>query len=191
MKINHRNSGLSFAGVAGFLLTVVYLHIVQIPTGYDPVAQLMSELALGKSGFAMFFAFFSLAVACAGAECILRAHKAPLPMSLLLAAAALCFAGAGYFTLDTAAEIHVTLVGLAFMLLGLCMYLTPRLISVFHSLKARIICWGLCISTALFVALGQGILPAGIAQRLAAICILLWFCWMASFSLKQLSAAET
>lgn len=182
MKTQQRNSLITFSGIAGFLISVVFLHIKQIPTGYDPATQLMSELALGKQGFVMLFAFLSLALASAGAECILRFNKAPLIMSVLLALAALSFAGAGYFKLGQATEIHISLVGFAFILLGLSMYLTPRLVHGFHSLKAYTICWGLCVGTALSVVLGQGILPMGIAQRLAAACILVWFFWLALFS---------
>jgi len=53
-------------GVGMFLVVVLVLHAVQIH--YDPVNQLMSELALGPHGWVMFFAFAGIAVALAGIQ---------------------------------------------------------------------------------------------------------------------------
>lgn len=53
-------------GVAMFLVVVLTLHVVQ--THYDPVNQLMSELALGSQGWAMFFAFAGIALALTGIQ---------------------------------------------------------------------------------------------------------------------------
>jgi hypothetical protein len=49
----------AFAGIALFLLLVVALHVVQAGS-YHPVSQAVSELALGRGGWLMAFAFCSL-----------------------------------------------------------------------------------------------------------------------------------
>jgi hypothetical protein len=48
-------------GVAIFVIIVVALHLLQ--PEYEPTRQLMSELALGQYGWAMFVAFLGLAIA--------------------------------------------------------------------------------------------------------------------------------
>jgi hypothetical protein len=160
------------AGVFGFAVIVCYLHLVQ--TDYSPLYQLMSELALGKQGALMLWAFLSFALAVAAAVKLL-----PHPvLKLLLGLASLSLASAGIFKLGEATIVHVALVALAFVLLVLCMYLTPRLIIAFQTPVTMTVCWGLGTGTALFVALGQEILPIGLAQRLATACILLWLSWL-------------
>lgn len=58
--IRKRAAGaLTIAGALGFTVTVLVLHFVQ--TGYDPVHQLMSELAQGRHRWAMLLAFSFLA----------------------------------------------------------------------------------------------------------------------------------
>ncbi len=143
MNITLTNSIITALGVTVFLAIVITLHVIQIQIGYSPTDQLMSELALGKYGFAMFFAFISLAVACLGSERILHSARSSIVISMLLWGASLSFFGAGYFKLGSHTEIHIGLVSLAFILLGLTMYLTPRLISGFNSLSSYCICWGL------------------------------------------------
>lgn len=166
-------------GIAGFMATVGYLHIVQ--TNYSPLHQLMSELALGKQGVLMLWAFLSFALSVA-ATIKLLPH---LVLKLLLGLTFLSLASAGIFKLGEATTLHVALVTLAFILLVLCLYLTPRLLTAFQTPVAMTICWGLGASTALFVALGQGILPIGLAQRLATACLLLWLCWLAIYKPEQ------
>lgn len=57
-----RAGGLAtLGGVAVFAVIAIALHVAQ--PGYDPSTQLMSELALGRYGGAMLFAFAALAVA--------------------------------------------------------------------------------------------------------------------------------
>jgi hypothetical membrane protein len=167
------NKKITLAGIIGFVAIVSYLHIVQ--TGYNPLYQLMSELALGQQGDLMLWAFLSFALSVASVIHLLS-HPA---IKLLLGLSSLSLAGAGVFKLGDATTLHVALVAFAFVLLVLAMYLTPRLIAAFQSRQATLICWGLGTGTALFVSLGQGILPIGVAQRLATACILLWLAWMA------------
>lgn len=183
MKRHHANSIITLAGVVGFIAIVIYLHFAQ--TGYSLVHQLLSELALGRHGSFMLWAFISLALSVAGAISILTSYKTHLAINLLLSLASLSLVGAGIFTLGTAASLHIGLVALAFMLLVLSMYLIPRLVTAFQTPPAIAVCWGLGAGTALFVGLGQGPLPMGLAQRLAAVCILLWLSWLAIFNLKQ------
>ncbi len=160
-------------GVLGFVVLVCYLHLVQ--TDYNPLYQLMSELALGKQGTLMLWAFMFFALSVAAVIKLLP-H---IVIKLLLALAAFSLAGAGIFKLGEATTLHVFLVAVAFVLLVLCMYLAPRLIIAFQTPTAMTICWGLGAATALFVALGQGVLAIGLAQRLATACILLWLSWLA------------
>jgi hypothetical protein len=167
------NRAIILAGVISFVVIVSYLHFAQI--GYSPLYQLMSELALGRHGDLMLWAFLAFALSVASAINLL-AHPV---IKLLLGLASLSLAGAGIFTLEVATTLHVALVAFAFVLLVLSMYLTPRLITAFQTRQSIIICWGLGASTALFVSLGQGILPIGLAQRLATACIMLWLSWLA------------
>lgn len=161
------------AGVFGFVAIVCYLQLVQ--TDYSPLYQLMSELALGKQGALMLLAFMSFAIAVAAAIKLLP-HTI---IKFLSALAVLSLASAGLFKLGDETTLHVALVAVAFVLLVLCMYLTPRLIPAFQTPKSMTICWGLGAATAIFVALGQGIIPIGLAQRLATTSILLWLFYLA------------
>jgi hypothetical protein len=167
------NKKIILAGVISFVAIVSYLHVIQV--GYSPLYQLMSELALGQQGDLMLWAFLSFALSVASAINLLP-H---LAIKVLLGLAAISLAGAGIFKLGEATTLHVALVALAFVLLVLSMYLTPRLITAFQTRLSIMICWGLSASTALFVGLGQGILPIGLAQRLATACIMLWLSWLA------------
>lgn len=183
MKSHRANSIITLAGAVGFIAIVIYLHFAQ--TGYSLVHQLMSELAMGRHGSFMLWAFISFALSVAGAIGILTSYKTHLVITLLLSLASMSLVGAGIFTLGTAATLHIGLVALAFILLVLSMYLIPRLVTAFQAPRAIAVCWGLGAGTALFVGLGQGPLPMGLAQRLAAACILLWLSWLAIFNLRQ------
>lgn len=185
MTQHTKNSIISFIGILVFLLVVIFLHIEQIPKGYNPIYQLMSELALGEDGEMMMFAFLGLALATIAAINIVSSYQAPLMIKAILAVTAAAFAGAGYFTLETAMEIHISLVAIAFILLVLCMYLIPKVIIPFQAIKPKMICWGLGVMVALSVALGQNILPIGIAQRISTLCILCWFVWLTAFYLQS------
>ena len=169
------NRTVILIGVVGFVAIVGYLHVVQ--TDYSPQHQLMSELALGKQGTLMLWAFMSFALSVAAAIKLLP-HTV---LKFLLGLASLSLAGAGIYKLGEATTLHVALVALAFVILALCQYLTPRLISAFQTPVAMAFSWGLGAGTALFVALGQVILPIGLAQRMATACLLLWLCWLAIY----------
>jgi hypothetical protein len=173
------NRTVILIGVIGFVAIVGYLHFVQ--TDYSPLHQLMSELALGKQGALMLWAFMSFALSVAA---VIKLLPHPV-LKFLLGLTSVSLASAGIYKLGEATTLHVALVALAFVLLALCLYLTPRLITAFQTPVAMAICWGLGASTALFVALGQGILPIGLAQRLATACLLLWLCWLAIYRPEQ------
>lgn len=183
MNKKHINSYITLFGVFGFISVVVYLHIVQVD--YSPLHQLMSELALGKNGSIMILAFLFFALSVVGSLNILASYKAHYIIKIILGLAALSLAGAGVFKLGEATTLHVFLVALAFILLVLCMYLTPRLIADFKRLVPMVVCWGLGTFTAVFVGMGHGVLPIGLAQRLAAMCLLLWLCWLAIFKISN------
>jgi hypothetical membrane protein len=168
---------ITLAGVAGFTGIVGYLHFVQ--KNYSPVNQLMSELALGEQGFLMLFAFLSLALSILCAALILREHKAHKIIFLLTCLAALAMAGAGVFKLNAYTNLHVGLVAIAFVLLGLVMYLVPRYVSGMQTNMHKLVCWGLGFGTAMSAGLGGNILPIGLGQRGAACFIILWLSWLA------------
>jgi len=56
--------------------------------------------------------------------------------------------------------------------------LLPRNVAVFKTSVHKAISWTLGTGTAAFVALGQNIVPMGIGQRGAALCILIWLFWL-------------
>ncbi len=183
MKPHAVASFITLAGVGGFVGIVIWLQLVQ--PKYSVANQFMSELALGEQGGLMLYAFLSIAVAVAGCAGLLAGRGASAAIVALLATAAVLLAGAGIFSLGVALTLHVVLVTLAFALLVLAMVLTPLLVQALQTLHAKAACWGLGLGTALAVGLGNSILPVGIAQRLAAGCILGWMCWLALYVSKR------
>jgi len=155
-----------------FVGTVVLLHFLQ--PDYKPADQLMSELALGRYGWAMFFAFAGLALAVFGIQLSLGSYGASPSLRGLLAAAALFFLAAGVFPLGATSEIHIAAIAIAFVLSVLAMYLYPSDAGRAVAAAPRALSWSLAAAVALSVALGHSVLPMGIDQRLAAICLLIW-----------------
>lgn len=162
---------LSIAGAILFLVVVIPLHLLQ--RNYDPANQMMSELALGGYGGYMFGAFLALALAFAGLAASLHGVHQPRLATVLAGGTALAFAGAGLYRLDNAIEVHVALVATAFLLAGLLMYLLPSLMPGI----TRMVSWGLLGLMVLAVLSGHQWMPMGIAQRLAAACVLIWLIW--------------
>jgi hypothetical protein len=173
------SGAISIMAVATFFAIVGYLHVAQ--NGYDPVHQLMSELALGEHGELMLFAFLAVASALLALAIGLSFRSAQLALKGVLGFASLCFVGAGVFPLGATTEVHVALVALAFIACGLAMYLLPSCVAGFQSKLCRFTSWGLLAALALSVVLGQSIFPMGIGQRLAAFALL---AWVTVFSLR-------
>lgn len=166
---------LTIAGAIGFSVVVSTLHVLQ--PGYDEVHQLMSELALGAHGWAMFPAFLFIAVSPLSLGVgIAQVQRAPWLQGVLVVAA-LGFLGAGVFPLGRASELHIALIAIAFVALVLAMYLVPSVVPALFSGKAKGVSWCLPGGTALSVFLGHAILPIGVGQRLAAACIVTWLCF--------------
>lgn len=163
-------------GTSVFVLIVTFLHIVQ--PNYNPFEQQVSELALGKFGSIMLLAFSSFALSIFALQFGLRQYQAPLIIRVLLSIAAFCLLGAGFFRLDIAIYIHIALVSIAFVLIVLVMCLLPRNVNEFRGPMAKNLSWVLGVSTAAFVALGQNLLPMGIGQRGAVLCISIWLLWI-------------
>ena len=163
---------VSILSVCVFLTVVGYLQAVQ--ANYDPTQQLMSELVLGAKGEVMLFAFLAVALALLSLAVGFSFCGAQMVLTTVLVFAALCFVGAGIFSLGASAEIHIALVGLAFITSGLAMYLLPSCVSEFNSLFLRLTSWGMLASLALCVALGHSVISIGIGQRLAAFALLTW-----------------
>ena len=170
---------ICIAGVLVFLTVVVSLHLLR--KDYDPVHQMMSELALGERGGLMLAAFLALGIAFAGMAAGLRGARQPAYTSLLAVCAGLTFVAAGVYRLDNAMEMHVALIAAAFVLAGLLMYLLPASLPEY----ARPVSWSLAAATALAVVSGHLFAPMGIAQRVAAACILIWLLWTARRLIKS------
>jgi hypothetical protein len=162
----------ALGGVATFIVTVVALHLLQ--PGYEPTHQLMSELALGPYGWAMILAFSGLAFAVFGVHSAIAAFGAARGLRGLLVVAAAFFLAAGIFPLGIASEIHIAAIATAFVFSVLAMYLFPSTASRASFAAPRVISWTLAAGVAVSVGLGHSMLPIGIAQRLAASCLLLW-----------------
>jgi hypothetical membrane protein len=162
----------SLAGVAVFIVTVIGLHWLQ--PDYQPVHQLMSELALGPHGWAMIFAFCGLALAMFGIQAAIGPLQASRSLRVILGLAALLFVAAGVFTLQNAAEVHIAAIAAAFITSVLAMYLFPSGAGRAAFAASRAISWSLAAGVAASVVLGHSVLPMGVGQRLAAACLLLW-----------------
>lgn len=177
MKPNIFSGAVTIGGAIIFVIAVISLQVVQ--PQYDPIHQHMSELAQGRFGAMMFVGFCGFAISIFHAQLGLGVIGAPKTIRAVLACAAAGMAGAGIFKLDKAAEIHISLIALAFILLVISMYLLPLTVSKFSSFSSRIASWALATGTAISVALG-GTIPDGIAQRVAAIGIISWLLWVGS-----------
>jgi hypothetical protein len=155
-----------------FVMVVFILHLLQ--PGYDPRYQLMSELALGQHGWAMFLAFLGLASAVFGVQVAVANSGGSRGYRFLLDAAALFFLAAGIFPLGAASLIHVSAIATAFVLSVLAMYLFPTKAGRASAVAPRAVSWLLAVGVASSIALNQFSMPMGISQRLAAACMLAW-----------------
>ncbi len=163
---------MTVVGVVMFLVMVISLHVLQ--PDYDPRYQLMSELALGEYGWAMLPAFLGLAIAPLGIQISITGH-APVGYRVLLIAASLCFLAAGLFPLGETSMIHISSIAMAYVLTVLAIFLFPTMVGSAASVAPKAISWTLAAGVVASVFLGHSILPMGIGQRLAAICLLVWF----------------
>lgn len=159
-------------GVVMFLAVVVTLHLVQ--PQYDPLNQLMSELALGPHGWVMFFAFAAIAFALAGLQFAIAPLGATPALRALLIVAAIFFLAAGVFPLGESSMTHISAIAAAFVTAVLAMYLFPSLAGRAAKLASRPISWACAAGVAISVALGHSAVPMGVGQRLAAAFLLLW-----------------
>lgn len=177
------SSLLLIGGVFLFLCVVIPLHLIQ--TNYNPRYQLMSELALGTRGEWMLLAFIGLSCAALGTKIVLWQQQASGFLRLIFGSVALFFLGSGIFPLGESDVLHIILIALAFIgsVLGILLFSTqagkaatwiPQAVSVF-----------LAIGISLSVFLGHAVLDIGIAQRLAASCLLLWFVILGWANLKK------
>ena len=159
-------------GVATFIIVVLILHLIQ--SGYEPRHQLVSELALGQHGWAMFVAFLGLATAVLGVQAAIAAFGASHGYRVLLGAAALFFLTAGIFPLGATSVIHISAIATAFVLSVLAMYLFPTSAGRASVAAPRAVSWSLAAGVGVSVILGNSVIPMGIGQRLAVSCLLLW-----------------
>lgn len=169
---------ITIGSVVAFVVLTVSLHFLQ--PGYNPVNQLMSELALGPYGIIMLFAFITLALALSSLAFGIWQRSANKIPAVVLLIGAVCFLGAGILPIAVFNTAHVTLVFSSFLMCGLAMYLLPGCLSSILSAHDRMISWGLGGVLAVTVILGQEVLPTGIAQRVEAAILLIWvviFAW--------------
>ena len=167
--------GLAIAGAIGFVVVVSILHVLQ--PDYDFTHQLMSELALGAYGWATLPAFFLIAASTFSlALGIGQLQRAPWLQAVLIVAG-LGFLGAGVFPLGQASEWHIALIAIAFVAVVLAMYLVPSAVPVQFGGEVKMVSWCLAAGTALSVLLGHSLLPIGVGQRLAAVCVVTWLCF--------------
>lgn len=164
-------AGVAILGAAIFVAVVVPLHFLQ--PGYEPANQLMSELALGPYGWAMVLAFAGLAMAMLGVQAAVSALGASRLLRALLYGAAVFFAVSGIFPLGRTSDVHIAAIAAAFMLSVMAMVFYPRNAGRAAAAAPRAVSWPLAAGVAASVALGQ-FMPMGIAQRLAAACLLAW-----------------
>ena len=177
------SSALLIGGVFLFLCVVIPLHLVQ--TNYNPRYQLMSELALGTRGEWMLLAFIGLSCAAFGTQCLLWQQQTSIFLRLIFGSVALCFLGSGIFPLGESDVIHIILIAMAFIGSVLGILLFPTQAGKTAALMPPQISLLLAIGITLSVFLGHTVLDIGIAQRLAASCLLLWFVILGWKNLKN------
>ena len=68
-------------------------------------------------------------------------------------------------------------IGFIFLIV-MVVYLLPRKVSAFKTPIDAFISWAFGVSTALCVVFGQKLVPVGIGQSGAALCILIWLVWI-------------
>ena len=160
------------AGVATFVLVVSLLHVLQ--PHYRSRYQLMSELALGRHGWLMLFAFLGLATAVFALQAAIARCGTARGYRMLLMLAAACFLAAGIFPLGAASMIHIITITVAFVLSVLAMYLFPTAAGKASAAGPKWLSWPLAAGIAAIIGMGNVLLSMGIAQRLAATCFLVW-----------------
>jgi hypothetical protein len=169
---------IAIGSAVAFLIGTISLHFLQ--PGYDPVNQLMSELALGPYGIIMLFAFIALASSISTLAFVIWRLCGNITLHVVLLIGAACFAGAGILPIDVFNGAHIILVFCAFVMCGLGMYLLPGCLNSSSKAHDRMISWGLGGMLVFTVIVGQVSLPGGIAQRLEAAILLMWvvvFAW--------------
>ena len=177
------SAATSLVGLAMFIIVVFVLHLPQ--PGYEPQHKLMSELALGQHGWAMFFAFLGFTTAVSGILAASAALGGSRGYRFLLGGAAFLFLAACVFPLGTTAFIHISAIAAAFVLSVLAMYLFPTNAGRASVAAPRAISWSLAAGVAASVALGHSVMPLGIGQRFAAACLLVWL-WLVGWKLLRL-----
>lgn len=173
--INHVSrwtGALAIAGATGFVVIVIILHLLQ--PDYQPVNQLMSELALGKHGGAMLVAFFSIAASTFSIALGIAKSPGSPWLRAALTVASLGFLGAGVFPLGETGTLHISFIAMAFVATVLAMYLFPSVIKNRTDSRNKWVSWCLACGTVVGVLLGQTVLPIGVGQRLAGACVVAW-----------------
>jgi hypothetical protein len=178
---SRRLAAATCLGVAVFLLVVLVLHVIQ--PDYEPRTQFMSELALGLGGAWMLLAFVGLSLAAAATALNLQMHAKSWVLSGLLALAAVLFLATGVVTLAVSPLAHLAFIASAFIASGTAMYLLPRVGTA--KIEDYLCSWGCGLVMCGAIAQGDRLIQSGIAQRIAAAALLIWFLYVARKLARQ------
>lgn len=160
-------------GALTFATIAIVLHIVQRA---DPSQRLISELALHDFGGAMMIAFCGLSASFFGLQAAIARLEASRLLRNLLIIAGLAFLLAGLVTLATRTDIHIGSVAIAFIASVAAMYSFPSAAGRAAAAAPRSLSWTLAAGVVAGIVLGLSVLPVGIGQRIAALCLT---CWLA------------
>jgi hypothetical protein len=162
----------------GFIAIVATLHFAQ--TAYDPKRQLMSELALGPHGRAVLPAFGLLALSLLAVQHGLRLVESASAPRTMLVVAAIAMLAAGVFPLGRSTVSHIVLVAIGSSLIIGAMFLAAARPGVIPSKGVRVASCVLGAGAVVSVAAANVGLPLGIAQRIAAGCVVGWLCLLSA-----------
>lgn len=158
-----------------FVAVVLYLQRVQ--PGHDPVHGYISELAQGEAGWLMLIGYAGLWGSLVALAIGLARSGAERAYIVLLLAGAVGVFTAAIVRLDTNLIAHVLLGIGSFLVITLAMVLLPKASERFNGRSHKIISWGLAIVMVASLSLGNGMIPAGVSQRLSALCQVAWLIW--------------
>ena len=176
---------LTLAGLATFPVLVVLLHLIQRGS-YDPAAQAVSELALGRAGWLMAVAFTAAGLGVLGfAGLIRRTDPGAVAVPVLAVVSGIATMLAAVVRADpenvstTHGNVHQLLGIVSFLTLVVAMFLCARRFrrsELWRPWAAPTLVWGV-VAVAAFLLVPTDLLGAdhfGIAQR---IFLIVWLSW--------------
>jgi multisubunit Na+/H+ antiporter MnhB subunit len=196
MQLSNRLlANAALAGLGGFPVIVVALHLVQRGS-YHPLHQALSELALGRGGWAMWIAFCAAGT---GMLCLAVLHRrlvagsvaAPILLSI---ACVLSYVSAAFHADPDGVStrhgtIHQTAGIVEFVLIVVAMFVSARRFrrdERWRQLARPTIVWAACAVVGFFLIPTLGNSLFGLAQR---IFIATWLSWLLYLA-AQIRASE-